>query len=158
MEPLVTVNTTELARFKVVADRFDKAIIRGVRKRIRNIGQGAIGEVKKTLRLPPPTSGDSSTGAREALEAGTRVAISFSKRSAGAKITTSGSAHNGFAAPYNRKSFRHPVHGNRNAWVNQEGRPYFGAVILPYLDTPEVKREIVAVLDDAVKAIGGRGK
>jgi hypothetical protein len=159
MEPLVTVNTTELARFKVIADRFDKSVTRGVRKSIRKIGEGATTGVKKTLRLPAPSDGEGGPGSREALAGGTRVTVSFSQRSAGAKIVTSGArlAHKGFAAAYDMPSFRHPVYGNKSAWVNQEGRPYFGSVITEYLDGPKAKKELEAVLDDAVKAIGGRG-
>lgn len=160
MEPLVTVNSTELARFKVIADAFDKSITRGIRKSIRNMGAGAVAEVKKSLRLPPPDDKPGTAGSRDALAEGTRVTVSFSKKSAGAKIVTSGSRlgeHAGFTGAYNKASFRHPVYGR--PWadaVTQEGRPYFGAVIVPYLDGPEAKKELEAVLDQAVLAIGGR--
>lgn len=160
MEPLVTVNTTELARFKVLADKFDKSITRGLRKAIRKIGQGAVEEVQKTLRMPAPSSGAAGVGSREALAAGTRVTVSFSQRSGGAKIVTTGArlgdGHGGFAGAYNETTIRHPVFGNKDAWVTQAARPYFGAVIVPYLDSAKVRKELEDVLDDAVKAIGGR--
>lgn len=138
---------------------FDPALSRALRRRIKGIGEKGVEEVQKTLRLPSPDGGPNSGEGRSALSAGTRVAVSFARRTAGAKITTSGSrlpaAHKGLAAAYNMASFRHPVFGNKNAYVEQSGRPYFGAVIQP-LFNKEIATEMTLAIDEAVTAIGGK--
>jgi len=156
-DDFLSVNATELSRFGVIADQFDKGVKAGLRKRIRNIVKGTTEEVKRSVR--DGASGDSSVGSRDAIAASTSFRLSFASRSAGGKITTSNArldrAHKGFAAAYNEASFRHPVYGNKATWVSQSGRPYFGSTILEHMDGPEVKKEIEAALTDAVKAIGG---
>jgi hypothetical protein len=86
--------------------------------------------------------------------------VSFAKRSAGARIVTSASrlpsAHKGLLNVYNKKSFRHPVFGDKDVWVAQEGRPYFGSVILKAMNDA-VANEIFSAIDDAVKAAGAKG-
>lgn len=155
----VVIDPGEWFRLKRELDAFDPALARALRKRIKNAGQVAADEVKKTLRLPSPGGGDDSGEGRAALIAATRVTVSFSKRAAGAKVVTGSSKlpaeHKGLLNVYNKKNkFRHPVFGDRDTWVEQQGRPYFSASIYRALDRAMI-REIHAALDEAVKAIGG---
>ena len=87
--------------------------------------------------------------------------VSFAKRAAGAKITTGSSKlaaeNKGLLNVYNKKTFRHPVFGDKENWVEQQGRPYFGSVIQKALDRALVE-EVRAALDEAATAIGARGK
>lgn len=157
----IVIDPQEWFRLKQDLDAFDPALARALRKRIKNAGQVAADEVKKTLALPSPGGGDDSGEGRAALIAATRLTVSFGKRTAGAKIVTGSSrlsaAHKGLVNVYNKKTFRHPVFGNKDNWVPQQGRPYFRSSIYKALDRVMV-REVRAALDEAVNAIGGRGK
>lgn len=111
----------------------DKAIIRELRRGIRMAGDDAVRDVKAAIG-EVPSSGRYSTGVRAALQAGTRVSISTaSPRSAGVRIVTDPRrlpvGKRVLAKSMNLQSFRHPVYG-KDEWVDQPGRPYFGAVIL----------------------------
>lgn len=155
----VVIDPQEWYRLKKELDAFNPALTKALRKRIRAAGTTAAEEVKKTLALSSPAGGDNSGEGRAALAAATRVTVSFGRRSAGAKIITSASRlpaeHQGLLHVYNKTTFRHPVFGNRSAWVEQKGRPYFGTVIRKMIDK-EMTKEVEAALDDALKAIGAR--
>lgn len=150
----VRIDPGEWYRFAAEAKRFDPALMTSLRKRIRGVGQDAVEKVKETLALPSPSGGSSGgTGARAELISGTRMALSFSARSAGVRIRTA-SKKDQWAPTYNKANFRHPVFGNDNAWVQQQGRPYFGKVIKPIADK-EMLGAIRAAFDDAIRAMGG---
>jgi hypothetical protein len=145
-------------RFAAQCKAYDKALYTAVRKRIRNAGDIAKDRVKAALAESPPSGGGSSVGSRAALSAATKTSLSFAAKTAGVKITTSGSGlgagHAGFEKAYNKASFRHPVYGSRNAWASQEGRPYFGVVIEAALNK-EILDEIQSAIDDAADVFGG---
>ena len=151
---MITIRSTELARLKVEADRFDRTIIRSLRKRIKTIGEGAVSKVREEVQAG---SGGGSSAAQ--IAAGTGIRVSFAQRTAGVKITTTNArldqAHKGFVAAFNKPSFRHPVYGNEGTWVTQTGRPYFGKVIKAEWDR-SIEQQMGAALDDAVRALGGR--
>ena len=144
-------------RFAAQCKAYDKKLYTEVRKRIRNAGDIAKDRVKDALAESPPSGGGSSVGSRAALSAATKTSLSFAAKTAGVKITTSGSGlpdgHAGFEKAYNKGSFRHPVYGGR-AWVSQSGRPYFGVEIAKALDK-EILDEIQAAIDDAFDVFGG---
>lgn len=152
----ITIDPKDWFRFKQQCDAYDKKLTSAVRKRIKNAGNIAVDRVKETLEKSPPSGGGSSVGSRAALIAGTKVSLSFAAKTAGVKITTSGSrlsaGHAGFEKVYNKASFRHPVYGSK-AWVSQSGRPYFGAVIAKALDK-EILEEMQAAIDDAFEVFG----
>ncbi len=156
----VVIDPQEWYRLKKELDKFDPSLSRALRKRIRNAGVVAVDAVKEELAKSSPDNGSDSGEGREALAAATKVSVSFGKRSAGAKIVTSSrllpDEHKGLLKVYNKESFRHPVFGQPN-WVTQKGRPYFGKPIQKAIDR-ELTKEIRAALDEAVKAIGGKGK
>ena len=156
----IVIDPAEWYRFKKELDNFDPAITRALRKRIRNAGNIAATAVKKALREATP-DGTSMGPGRQALIDATKVSISFGKRSAGTRIVTSASKlpaeHKGLLNVYNKTAFRHPLFGNKDYWQNQRGRPYFGASIQKVMGTA-ITDEIRAALDDAVKAIGGKGR
>ena len=52
----------------------------------------------------------------------------------------------------NKAKFRHPVFGDKDAWVEQAGRPYFGAVVLE--EREALKKAISDALDEAAAALG----
>jgi hypothetical protein len=162
----VVIDPQQWYRLKQQLDAFDPELARALRRRIKNAGNTAADKVRQTLRLPPPTGGPDDTGGRDALAEATRVTVSFSKRSAGARIATGSGGlrtnHKGLLNVYNKKSFRHPVYPRKDesrdewTWVTQEGRPYFGAVILKAMNQA-VANEIYDAIDDALKALGTKG-
>ncbi|HEY4269515.1 MAG TPA: hypothetical protein VGM94_15140 [Galbitalea sp.] len=156
----VVIDPTEWMRLKRDLDKFDPALTRALRKRIRNAGNVAAEAVKKKLREETPGGNPSGPG-RQALIDATRVTVSFGKRSAGTRIVTSSSKlapeHQGLLNVYNKETFRHPVFGNTEVWEEQQGREYFSAAIKEVMGT-EITNEIRAALDEAVTAIGGRGR
>jgi hypothetical protein len=124
--------------------------------------------VKKKLEDPPPSGGGYSAyslmpsvvGIRAALIAGTRDSVSFTAKSAGVRIVTSGAGlgeHIGMLKAYNKGSFRHPVFGNTSLWVEQLGNPYFDKVIETDRVQGEMMIQIRESLDSAVAAIGAIG-
>ena len=157
----VTIDPQEWFRFKAELDRFDPSLAKALRRRIRNAGMTSAEEVKKTLAMGSPDGGPDDGSSRAALIAATRVSVSFAKRAAGAKITTGSSKlaaeHKGLLNVYNMKTFRHPLFGDKEKWIQQQGRPYFGSVIQKALDEALIT-EVRAALDEAAFAIGARGR
>lgn len=146
-------------QLKQELDSYDKELARELRRRIKNAGQVAAEKVKATLRLPSPGGGDDSGEGRAALIAATRLSVSFGKSAAGAKIVTGSSrlsaANKGLLNVYNKKTFRHPVYGNRKVFVPQQGRPYFGSAIMSVVNK-EILAEIQAAIDDSLAEVGRR--
>ena len=157
----IVIDPGEWYRLKQELDKFDPALTRALRKRIREAGKVAADAVKKTLRESSPDGGDDSGEGRQALINATRVSVSFGKKSAGAKIVTSSAKlpakNKGLLHVYNKESFRHPLFGNRGEWFRQKGRPYFQKSIREVLDRALVE-EIRDALDEATRAIGARGR
>ena len=158
----VHIDPQEWFRLKRELDRFDPAITRALRKRIRNAGDIAAQAVRDSLGNKPPEGGADPAGFRLALAQATKVSVSFSKTAAGVKVRTSSSGlpieQKPLLAAYNKKKMiRHPLFGDESQWFEQPGRPYFGTVIYKVMDKALAK-EIRAALDEAVTAIGGRGK
>lgn len=151
----VVIDPLVWSRLKKDADIFDKAIIRELRKGMKEIGSRAVDRVKERLRMPSPGGGGDGRS-RDALISGTRLSVSFGARSAGVKITTSGArlgaGHSGFQNVYNTTMFRHPVFGKRDVFVEQQGRPYFGSAIKEVLDA-EFIEDMERVLDAAIAKI-----
>lgn len=172
----VSIDPGEWYKLKRDCDAFNPDIIRNLRKRIRNAGNVAADEVRKTLKLPSPDGGPDDGEGRRALAAATKVTISFAQRRAGTRITTSSSKlpeeNKGLLLVYNKKTFRHPVFetkrqlearragtfrhkymkSTRADWVEQKGRPYFGESITRALDKGIVQ-EIELAVADAVREL-----
>lgn len=54
---------------------------------------------------------------------------------------------------YNKRSFRHPLFGNRNYWHTQQGNPYFGDTI--YNNRDEVVKRLAAAMEAVANDITG---
>lgn len=158
---MLTINAPEFHRFAAAARASDRTILTSLRKRLKVIAAVGVEAVQKKVTEPARSSGDDSVGSRAEIAASTRAVVSFAKRAGGVKITTNNSkvdpAHKGIVAAYNRDKFRHPVYGNRSVFADQPGRPYFDAAIVPVMDK-RMPKEMAKVIDDAVRALGGRGK
>lgn len=158
-QPVIGIGSRDFRDFAARARTVDRKILTSLRREVKTLGAGMLGESKKTLQLPPPDdSPEWSVGARDAIAAGLRTQLSFGKSNAGVRFVASPSRlpaeSRGFLAAYNKKSFRHPVYG-QNTYVTQQGRPYFGSVILKHLNKDGAK-QMLRVIDDAFKAVGAR--
>lgn len=158
---MLYVRADDFRNLKDDADKFDKAIIRGLKKRAKEIGEIGIDAVKAALAETPPNDQPGTAGSRDAIAASLRTTVSFGKRTAGVKITANNSKldpeHKGFVAAYNSKSLRHPVYGKRDVWVQQPSRPYFGAAITDAL-RGQLQELMMKAVDEAVAATGAKGK
>lgn len=109
---------------------FDTKLATATRKRLRQAAEPAVADVRHVL-----LSGSYRTdaGLTRGLAAGTKVSIRTGVRTNGVSITTTGTKlppeKRAMVKAFNQSTFRHPAFGNRDAWVNQAGRPYFGSVL-----------------------------
>jgi hypothetical protein len=141
-----------LALFNATKD-LDRKLYAELRRTLRKAADPIVSDVRAGIRAVPSKS---NGGTRDALAAGTRASIlASSQRTAGVRIVTSPNrlpaGKRPLAKAFNLEKFRHPVFARagavrslRNranrlrgrdevqswAWVEQEGRPYFGAAIL----------------------------
>ena len=147
----VTSNIREvMARLK----EFDPALARETRKRLRRSGDEAIAKMRGILAEPPPGGGGGvSRGSREQAASALAVRVMTGKRQQGVRITGSREA---FAKAYNKRSWRHPVYGNRDVWADQEGRPYFGSVVAQ--EAPAMREEITEALQDALDVVASHAR
>ncbi|MDM4761883.1 hypothetical protein QT381_02550 [Galbitalea sp. SE-J8] len=155
----IRIDPMEWAKLKADLDRFDPGLARSMRRRIKQAGMVAANRVRRELELDSPGGGADTHEGRDALIRATSVSVSFGKRMAGARVVTSDrlldDKHKGLMKVYNLDTFRHPVFGDREEWVTQKGRPYFGAVIRKALDR-EVYAQIQSIFDDAYAFINAR--
>ncbi len=49
------------------------------------------------------------------------------------------------------EGWRHPVFGNREAWAQQTGEPYWQETLIPF--GPQVRREVIEVVNDVLGRI-----
>ena len=144
----VRIESEDFHRLFVATKDADAVLYRGLRKALREAAGPMVAGIRAQIDLIP--SSGKSTGVRAALKAKTRASISTSARSAGVRIVTSPRrlppGKRVLAKSLNKAAFRHPVFGNREEWVNQSGRPYFGATINAH--TEETRRRVQAVMED----------
>lgn len=164
-----------LALFKATKD-FDKRLYAELRRSLRKAADPLVSEVREGIRAVPSKS--NAGAVREALAAGTRASIlASSQRTAGVRIVTSPNrlpaAKRPLAKAFNLEKFRHPVFAKDGAvrrlsnrirlargadarqswtWVEQEGRPYFGAAILAHQQAVREDME-AAFIRTAAKAL-----
>jgi hypothetical protein len=150
------IRAAELNRLSVELRRFQPKLLSALRARMKQIGAAAIAAVDAKLDLPSPDSGNYPGDVRDELKQGTSTVVSFSRTQAGVRIATRNThlppEHAGVLKSYNMPVFRHPLYGNRSVWVEQKGRPYFSAAILPL--QPQMQDRIYFAIDEAARSIG----
>ena len=147
------IDSSALNKFTKDLKEFEPALYRGLRKTIKSIGEKGAAEVRKTVRMAPPSGGSESRGSRGVLAGNTKVTMSFSSRSAGVKIVTRAGSLGTFAKGYNQKKpFRVPVLNSPGQFRDQQGRPYFGASIIKVVRA-RLAKEISDAVDDAFRAM-----
>lgn len=142
----VTIDPGDMARLLKDARAFDAELAKATRKRLRDAASEGVTDIRHRLM---GRTFKTDRGLARGLAAGTKVSIRTGARTAGVSIVTTGAKlpadKQAMVRAYNKPSFRHPVHGNRDVWVNQKGRPYFGAVL------DEKKPAMLAAMEAALK-------
>ncbi len=133
------------ALVKQVKD-FDPKLATNLRREMRAAGKDAIADMRSAL-------GSGPLGQR--IGKGIVTKVETGKNRQGVKIESTGRGlpDPGFARVYNKPSFRHPVFGNRDVWVQQDGRPYFGRTLRQH--ESKVRDRVQDALNKAVAAMGG---
>jgi hypothetical protein len=149
----IEVDPHGLARIVRAAKAFDANLAKSLRKRLREAAQVGQKDVQRRLQ---GRSFHIDEGLARGLARGTTVSVRSGTRSAGVSIRTSAKALPADKAPmvraYNKPSFRRRVYG-RDVWVEQKGRPYFGAVLDEHKEDMRVAVE--TAISDAAKILEG---
>ena len=156
---------TTLKRVK----EFSPELATSLRKELRNAGGLLVQDVRAAVRgqargeriAKQTRRGHHKAGAkvsfRDAIASATSLKIVAGTTRQGISVVTDASKMpeniRAMAKAWNKKSFRHPVFGNRDRWVNQDGRPYFGSVINEHV--AEVQEAMNTALSEALEKIGG---
>lgn len=168
----IRVDMAELRQLYRGVATADKAIAREMRKAMVGAAGPMVRDVKANIERIP-SSGGRSTGVRAALIRGTKATASSTARTTGIRITTSGKflpeGKQPLVRAMNTESWRHPVFGAADAqrsisnrirsirggkswnWVEQKGRPYFGAVVYGHL--PAVRAGVVNAIETAAHRV-----
>jgi hypothetical protein len=121
---------------KAVAAKLDKlapAVRKHLVQELRTAAGPAAAGVQRAVRALPSKSDGTGAGLRQSIAAATHVRVNL----AGAKVTilVAGAelGHTQRMLPKyldgTKTPWRHPVHGNRNNWVTQKAKPFFGVTL-----------------------------
>lgn len=131
----------DVSGFKFLLEQFadvPKELRPAIRRAVNEAASGFMADVKA----------DASWSSR--IPAAVRTKTSFSQRAPGVRVYVDASRapharpYEGMAKGGNERLFRHPVYGNREAWVTQATRPFF---------RPNVEKHRQPVLDAIESAL-----
>ena len=132
------------AEIKETGDRgLRKDLLRGINRALKP----AKAAVKEAARRELPHH-----GGLDEFVASSRIGSSTrsSGRNPGVRLTGKKSGHD--LRAIDRGRLRHPVFGNRNAWVTQEVKPGWWSQTLQE-QAPEVRHEVVSALDEVARRL-----
>lgn len=127
----------DLRRISRELNRMGEAEIKKrFRKELRGVAQPFVPLVRNSIKSIPSKRPYSADGLRGRLSKATRVEVRTVGRDAGVAIRVDGRKMPSKmkALPKGMegtKRWRHPVFGNREVWVTQQGHPYFFKVVRP---------------------------
>lgn len=150
------------------------AIIAEQRQILSGAKPGGIRKSGSRLRLVRPRNGrrpyfarrnvyetdEAKTGGvsnlRDQISSGLRTRVVAGKSRQSVSIKTTGPRAGGYnmAVVWQKAMFRHPVFGSSDAWVYQQGQPYFFEPIRNQYDT--VRDRIAGAVDEALRRIAQR--
>ena len=131
-----------------------KELVRDLRTGLRDVLRPIANEVKVAHRSAPSRRGGARRrggSLRAALARATRVEVRTTGRMAGARIRVDGrkmpAGQRSLPAYWEgyKRPWRHPVYGDRDAWVTQSARPTFDRTVEPHED--EADRKVEQVLE-----------
>ena len=136
---------------KALKDAGDKSLRKELLAGIRKVGKPAIEDVRASALATLPNKG----GLNERIAKsrfGVRTRLSGNSAGVQIKQTDKGKAASSIDEA---GTWRHPVHGNRRAWVEQTYGPAKGWFTEPLDDQgPRLRREIAGVMSDVAAKIG----
>jgi hypothetical protein len=140
-------------RIRTVADA--KQVRRDLTKGLKDGTKPAVALVKTAALALPDKPGNKSRGLRKKMARVTNVQVRTSGRSAGVRVRLSRARMGdqaGMARVTNNGKWRHPVYGNRKAWVTQTSRrSWFDDA--NRRAAPQVRRAVKATIDDIQKRL-----
>lgn len=109
----------------------------------------------KSAAAPMVSAAKDASGFSSRIPGSVTVKASFAARGAAVRLEAGG-AKAPEAAPLNARgkhgTFRHPAFGNREVWVNQEARPFWGDSIQAH--TNDAQTAILRVMDTVAQKAG----
>ena len=143
----VSINGPDFARLMNELKAADKKAASAIRKGIRIEAKKAADDVKREVLAGP---GGGRTGVRAGIASGLAVRIDTGRNPRILRIAASSKNLPDERKPMlrllNKESWRHPVFGDKDAWVVQQGRPYFGTVLDKHREP--LTRAMLRAMDD----------
>ena len=124
-----TVDTKDFRTLFARSSKVEPKLRTALRRRIRDAAKGVAEDVKAEALKPGETRSahPRSTGMRARIAGSVKVGILTGNARSGVRITTNAPLAGAWQA---RRGWLHPVFGDRDAWVQQRGRPdyFYGTV------------------------------
>ncbi len=160
------------------AKAFDRDLGLRLRRNMREAAKPIVADAKSTVLEDPPNDAPGTVGVREAIAQGIafRVGTGAGKKGGSIRIAASGKRlppeRKAMLRLYNKKhGWRHPVRSNKaggnlqrrskgisgflgkkdDVWVHQQGRPFFGSIILEH--KRDMQLAVLAAMDEAARAL-----
>lgn len=178
----MSISANGAQEFRALAKRLRKTqpdLRKKLRQKIAEAGKPAVDDVKATVRALPVSSHGGGQAQRREFRAGkarTEKAAERARRRGGGLRETIASATRvqqttkgvriivaSSRLPREQqtlprhldsaKGWRHPVFGNRDNWVHQQGKPYFAATIKRH--APGFRAKVLEAMDEITKQIEG---
>lgn len=141
--------------FRTVASalgKFDRELSKALRSRIRNIGKPLAEQVKAAIAPYSKTVARSIT---LQVSPGARGGASMSISAKQSKMPERSRPLPALLEGRRGASFRHPVFGDRNTWVQQPAHPFLERTLAPQVG--RVQAEVLGAVDDAARVLNTRG-
>ncbi len=147
------VDTKQFRTLAGKSSQLEPKLKRALRKNIRQIAEVAAQDSRQTVLSGPAGSGP-QTGLRAGIAAGIKVTL-MTGNTAGIIIRATGSglpaSQKKLVRAYNKPGgWRHPVF-KTGTWARQQGRPYFGSVIIQHKD--QVTRAVELAMYQAAQSL-----
>jgi hypothetical protein len=147
----IKLDPNDIRAFLAALKRLEPKLATALRRNLRQAGDVAIGEMRSAIMELAATR---DYGVRRAIAAGIKTQVMTSQRSNGVRISASGGSlgeRRAMLKALNSTTFRHPLFGDRDHWYEQQGRPYFGAVLKRHQS--QMLDAIMKALEEASKAV-----
>jgi hypothetical protein len=168
---MIEIDPTDFAKVVKEIAQVDPSFKKTIKKRLKTAAEPVVEEVKRAALAIPAMGGNAelsrkkkgeNLGLRASLANATISDINPTKKGAILKIRVSTTKFMSASGrprtiPYymegrRKKSWRHPVFGNRDNWVEQTPHPFLGVTVLPH--KMKFADEVTKALDDALKDSG----
>lgn len=142
----VTVEARDLAKLRArLKAAGEKGLTRELNRQLKAATEPVM-QAQRAAARALPAHGNKHTGLRTTLAANVKARVRSSTRRLGVSTTTTVPGTKRLAKHTNQKSWRHPVYGNRNAWVSQSLDPdwFYKAGLSKRAEARELVRRAIA--------------